>query len=174
MMPAMTAAQQDLPVPAILDIEASGFGRNSYPIEVGFVLPDGHSFCTLIRPEPDWTHWDSAAENLHHIARKTLLQQGRPVAEVAHALNQQLRGMTVYSDGWLNDYSWLACLYEVSGLKPAFRLDNLRILLEDAQAEEWHTIKQEVSLEHNVQRHRASTDARLLQLTLQRLRQARR
>ena len=27
--------------PAILDIEASGFGRGSYPIEIGYYLPDG-------------------------------------------------------------------------------------------------------------------------------------
>jgi len=26
----------------MLDIEASGFGRHSYPIEVGFALADGH------------------------------------------------------------------------------------------------------------------------------------
>ena len=37
-------------VPTILDLEASGFGRDSYPIEVGYVLPDGSSFCSLIRP----------------------------------------------------------------------------------------------------------------------------
>lgn len=42
--------------PAVLDVEASGFGRYSYPIEVGYALPDGRVFCTLIRPEPHWTH----------------------------------------------------------------------------------------------------------------------
>ena len=30
-------------VPAVLDIEASGFGRDSFPVEVGFVLPDGET-----------------------------------------------------------------------------------------------------------------------------------
>ena len=35
--------------PAVLDIEASGFGVGSYPIEVGFVLPDGQSYCSLLR-----------------------------------------------------------------------------------------------------------------------------
>ena len=29
--------------PAVLDIEASGFGRGSYPIEVGFVLANGEA-----------------------------------------------------------------------------------------------------------------------------------
>jgi len=29
------------PPPGVLDMEASGFGRDSYPIEVGYVLPTG-------------------------------------------------------------------------------------------------------------------------------------
>jgi hypothetical protein len=36
----------------VIDVEASGFGRGSYPIEVGFVLPDGEAVCTLVRPRP--------------------------------------------------------------------------------------------------------------------------
>lgn len=86
-------------VPAVLDIEASGFGRHSYPIEVGYVLSDGQAFCTLIRPEPEWTHWDPAAERLHHISRDLVLARGRPAVEVARMLNAQLVGQTVYSDG---------------------------------------------------------------------------
>ena len=27
--------------PIVIDVEASGFGKGSYPIEVGVVLPDG-------------------------------------------------------------------------------------------------------------------------------------
>ncbi|MFO1249856.1 MAG: hypothetical protein U1E77_01625 [Inhella sp.] len=39
-------------LPAFIDIEASGFGRGSYPIEVGFVDRDGQLFCTLVQPRP--------------------------------------------------------------------------------------------------------------------------
>jgi hypothetical protein len=95
-------------LPTVLDVEASGFGRNSYPIEVGFVLPDGHTFCTLIRPLEHWTHWDAQAAQTHHIPRTLLQQRGQDVREVAQKLNADLRGQTVYSDGWANDYSWLA------------------------------------------------------------------
>ena len=28
-------------LPPIIDVEASGFGRGSFPIEVGFVMADG-------------------------------------------------------------------------------------------------------------------------------------
>ena len=48
--------------PLIIDVEASGFGGASYPIEIGVALDDGHKYCALILPEPEWTHWDAAAE----------------------------------------------------------------------------------------------------------------
>jgi hypothetical protein len=51
-------------VPPILDVEASGFGRGSYPVEVGYVLDDGDSQCMLVRPASDWNHWSPAAERL--------------------------------------------------------------------------------------------------------------
>ncbi len=156
--------------PAVLDIEASGFGRSSYPIEIGFVLPDGHTYCTLIRPEAHWTHWDPKAELVHHIARPLILARGLPAHEVAQAVNAQLAGQTVYSDGWAHDYSWLGALFDAADLYPSFKLDNLRTLLSDAQADQWHQVKAEISAERGPQRHRASADARLLQLTLMRLR----
>ena len=158
------------PAPTVLDVEASGFGRNSYPIEIGFVLPNGHAYCTLIRPEAHWTHWDAQAEATHHIPRALLVQRGLAVPEVARTINAQLAGQTVYSDGWANDYSWLGALFDAAEMSPAFKLENLRALLDDHQADQWHTIKEQVSNERGVQRHRASADARLLQLTLLRLR----
>lgn len=157
-------------LPTVLDVEASGFGRNSYPIEVGFVLPDGHTFCTLIRPLDHWTHWDAQAALTHHIPRALLHQRGQNVAEVAHRLNADLRGQTVYSDGWANDYSWLGALYDAADMSPSFRLENLRMLLTEAESEKWHVIKAQIGAERGAQRHRASADARLLQLTYQRLR----
>jgi hypothetical protein len=158
------------PAPTVLDVEASGFGRNSYPIEIGFVLPNGHAYCTLIRPESHWTHWDAQAEATHHIPRALLVQRGLAVPEVARTINAQLAGQTVYSDGWANDYSWLGALFDAADMSPAFKLENLRALLDDQQADQWHTVKAQVSTERGVQRHRASADARLLQLTLLRLR----
>jgi len=163
---------RDLPFtpPAVLDIEASGFGRNSYPIEVGFVLPDGQSYCTLIRPEAHWTHWDESAQRLHHIPRAIVVERGLAALEVARALNTRLRGMTVYSDGWANDYTWLAILFDAVDMAPSFRLDNLRALLSEDEAEQWHIVKQDVSNGSGAQRHRACADARLLQQTRVRLR----
>jgi hypothetical protein len=157
-------------LPAVLDLEASGFGRHSYPIEVGYVLPDGAAYCTLVRPAPDWTHWDPAAERLHGITRETAVRHGRSVDGVARHLNDQLRGLTLYCDGWAHDYAWLHQLFDRADMSPAFRLDNVRTLLSDEEAARWHAIKQEVSAGLHLRRHRASTDARLLQMTLARVR----
>ncbi|ARV20561.1 hypothetical protein AEP_03643 [Curvibacter sp. AEP1-3] len=156
--------------PTVLDIEASGLGRSSYPIEVGYVLPDGHAYCTLVQPEQDWTHWDDSAAALHRITRELLHERGLRAREVATLLNTQLAGQTVYSDGWANDFTWLNVLYEAAGMSPRFKLENLRSLLSDEEADQWHVVKAQIASERGTQRHRASSDARLIQLTLQRIR----
>lgn len=152
--------------PPILDIEASGFGLGSYPIEVGVIMPDGRSWCSLVKPEPGWQHWDPNAAAVHRIEREQLLQHGRSPAEVAAALNDWLRGMVVYSDAWAHDYTWLNKLYDVADSVPSFRLDNLRALLTDAEAARWHELKTSIAKRASLTRHRASSDARLLQMTL--------
>ena len=156
--------------PAVMDIEASGFGRDSYPVEIGFVLPDGTSYCTLIRPAPHWTHWDPEAEKVHKIALNTVVQHGREVGEVAHQLNERLRGRTLYCDGWAHDYVWLNVLYDAAGLTPSFRLENLRKLLSEQEAAFWTIVKGQITTEMRLPRHRASSDAKVLQRTLVRLR----
>lgn len=157
-------------VPAILDVEASGFGRGSYPIEVGYVLEDGASQCMLVRPQPDWSHWSPAAETLHRIRRADLLEHGLPPAVVADKLNLALAGRTLYTDAWVHDYSWLAMLYDAAGRAPTFRIESLQTLLTESEIARWHTLKEQVALALGVPRHRACADARLLQATFGRLR----
>ena len=156
--------------PAIIDLEASGFGRHSYPIEIGYVLADGSSYCSLIAPAPGWTHWDPAAEQVHHIDRETLLCHGRSIPEVAAQLNQRLAGQVLYTDGWAHDYTWLAALFEEAGMVARFRIENLRSLLSDEEAGRWHGTKERVRHECSLARHRASVDAWLLQQTWLRVR----
>lgn len=155
----------DAAIPAILDIEASGFGRGSYPIEIGFVLADQRSQCVLIKPHPEWSMWDAGAERLHGIQRAQLQQRGTEIKAAAHILNEALRGQIVYSDAWGNDQSWLALLFEYADFLPTFKLQTLRALLSDAQLALWQPTKQAVIKELALGRHRASNDARILQLT---------
>ena len=149
--------------PCVIDIEASGFGRKSYPIEVGYVLPDGRSRCTLIRPPDHWQHWDAQAEQVHHISRSTLARHGRPADDVARMLNADLAGLTVYCDGWAHDYSWLSALFEEAGLRPQFRLESVSTLLDEAQLAMLSDLQQQARHELGLTRHRASNDARALQ-----------
>ncbi|WDP84202.1 MAG: hypothetical protein HUN05_02695 [Desulfobacter sp.] len=58
--------------PYIVDVEASGFGSQSYPIEIGLALGPDTRYCSLIIPSPQWTHWDKAAEKTHAISRDLL------------------------------------------------------------------------------------------------------
>lgn len=133
---------------------------------------DGSCFCSLIRPDPDWQHWDASAEALHGITRDILLQHGKPADWVARETNQRLAGQTVYCDAWAHDYPWLSRLFDVVDLVPSFKLADLRSLLSEAEAACWHRVQDQVRAELQISRHRASSDAKVLQMTLMRVKQA--
>ena len=156
-------------LPCVMDIEASGFGRASYPIEVGYVLPDGRAACMLVRPAVGWTHWDAGAEQVHGITRTTLASHGRTPHDVATALNRDLAGLTVYCDGWAHDYTWLAALFEEAGLQPAFKLESVGALLDEAHLNRLDAARRDAVAELGLKRHRASNDARALQRALGRV-----
>jgi hypothetical protein len=137
----------------VMDIEASGFGRRSYPIEIGYVRDDGQAWCSLVRPAADWKHWDKQAERVHGIARPALLQHGR----------------TVYCDGWAHDYAWLGLLFEEAGLVPRFKLESVNRLLDDASLARLDAERQRAFAVLGIGRHRASSDARALQWALEQL-----
>ncbi|MET0382019.1 MAG: hypothetical protein ABW032_01215 [Burkholderiaceae bacterium] len=157
-------------LPCVMDIEASGFGRGSYPIEIGFVLPDGTAYCTLIQPDETWTHWDSGAQRMHGIPRALLLSHGRCAAEVAGELNRRLAGRSVYSDNWAHDYTWLARLFESAAVRPKFQLRHLRELLSEVDTLVFDEACETVARQLRLRRHRASSDARVLQLGVAKVR----
>lgn len=153
----------------VIDIEASGFGRHSYPIEIGYVRSDSESWCSLVRPADDWQHWDDQAERVHGIARPCLLQHGRAVADVARRLNDDLAGRTVYCDGWAHDYAGLGRLFDEAGLVPQFKLESVNRLLDDARLARLDAERQRAFGALGIRRHRASSDARALQWALEQL-----
>ena len=155
--------------PIIIDVEASGFGRGSYPIEVGLALADGSRHCFLIAPARSWQHWDEEAEKVHGISRETLLTHGRPIQDVAWRLNELLLRRTVYTDAWAYDMSWLGKLYDVANTHQTFRIADIAELIDEEQRQRWHATKQAVIDTLGIKRHRASGDARILQETWRRL-----
>jgi hypothetical protein len=155
--------------PIVIDIEASGFGRGSYPVEVGLVLPDGARHCYLIAPARHWRHWDEEAERIHGITREALSNYGRSLDDVASRLNALLGRKTAYSDAWSFDMSWLGKLYDAAGIRQTFRVADITGLIDEEQRGRWHAVKQQVVEELGLRRHRASGDARILQETWRRV-----
>jgi hypothetical protein len=151
--------------PILIEIEASDFGKESYPIEIGYVDNRGQPWCSLITPCDDWTHWNPVAENLHHISREILLAHGKSIDVIVAHLNKAFLNKTVYSDSWLQDFTWLSQLFEVASIPPHFKLEDLRAKLTPYQESIWHETKQSILNEFQVRRHRASADAKVLQLT---------
>lgn len=157
--------------PNIIDFEASGFGEDSYPIEVGVVLANGDKYCALIKPASRWCFWDKQAEQVHGLSRELLYEYGKPIQVVATELNTFLAGRVVYSDGWVVDKAWLSRLSYDSGIQPGFYLSPLEMILKEEQMEIWSQIKLEVIDDLALQRHRASSDALILQETFARTKQ---
>lgn len=157
-------------IPAIIDIEASGFGRGSYPIEVGIALGNGEVHSFLIKPADTWTHWSEDAEKVHGISRQRLFDEGLSPRAIALQLNDLLRGMVLYSDAWGFDSSWVARLFDEAGLVQRFKVESINKLFNEAQMEHWNYIKEEVWQEHgNNHRHRAAQDVSVLQETYNRI-----
>lgn len=150
-------------LPIIIDVEASGFGRGSYPIEIGFVLGDGTPHCFLLAPMRSWVHWDDQAEAVHGISRRMLEDHGRPCEDVAKRMNAMLHGHKVYSDAWVYDMSWVGKLFDAVNMAPSFRLRDLGELLSESQMAHWHDAKRQAAAALDSPRHRASNDARVIQ-----------
>ena len=133
--------------PIIIDVEASGFGATSYPIEVGVALDDDTKYCSLITPAPEWEHWDTEAEKVHGIGRDVLDTHGKPPEEVAANLNQLLEGKTLYSDGWVVDKPWLTTLFAEARMQMSFSVSPLEMILSEQQMERWHDTKDRILAE---------------------------
>lgn len=154
-----------VPRPAIIDVEASGFGPDSYPIEIGVALPNGDKYCTLVAPAPEWTHWDESAEKIHRIPRDILEEHGKPAQTVVQELNELLDATTVYTDGWVVDKPWIVKLFDEARATPSFQTSSLEMILNEDQMAAWHPTKDRVLDDLSLKRHRASYDAFVIQET---------
>lgn len=151
--------------PIVLDIEASGFGNGSYPIEIGFAAQNSIRYCSLIKPFPNWTHWSESAEEAHGISREELMLRGRNPKDVVLELNHRLKGKQIYSDGWVVDHPWLMKLFFAVNVEPTFQLSPIELIMTENQIEIWDEVHEEVLACNELQRHRASVDAWVIQQT---------
>lgn len=149
--------------PLIIDVEASGLGRGSYPIEIGVVLADGSTHELLVKPQKGWSHWNPEAEALHGISRELLHDEGLSVQDVAQQLNTWIEGETVFCDAWANDSSWLGLLFYEANIVQRFKLQTLRSIISEQQLPFWEQTKAAVFIDLGLKRHRAADDCRALQ-----------
>ncbi|MGF1645172.1 MAG: hypothetical protein ACFCUJ_16160 [Thiotrichales bacterium] len=158
--------------PAIIEIVASGFGPSSYPVEIGVVGATGAVYCTLVRPQPDWTQWDSPALASFGFSRTLLKKFGKSPREVALDLNSILSEDSVFSEDSALDQVWLDQLFNRAAVVQNFSVRALDTLLTQRQRTHWRRVKSRAGVSAAPQRHRASGEARLVQSTYIELTQA--
>ncbi len=155
-----------------LDIEASGIHPESYPIEIGIVLKNGESWCSLIKPDHSWKHWDKSAEKIHGISKSELLQYGKSITEVTQHINHLLNRDIVYCDCWTLDNPWLIKLFHQARTHQDFKLLDIMYVVDEEQYESLNKKKPQIAQELSIHRHRASNDARILQLAYEQVKSA--
>lgn len=129
----MTNAASASPQVAYIDLEASGLGDRSWPIEVGWAVGYADPHARLIRPFSDWpmSAWDPKAEALHGISVEMLQTQGDDPVSVCKQLNNALAGHKVYSDAPDWDGYWLYRLHAAAQMKQSFTLYHYGDLMPD-------------------------------------------
>ena len=113
-----------------IDIEASGLGPDSYPIEIGWALSDDRTESFLIRPVPEWDHWDECAEDLHGISREQLFAKGVDASKAVRRLENALAlpDLTIVSDAASQDEFWLDRLFEQTSSVRRFAIVDIQHL----------------------------------------------
>jgi len=117
----------------IIDFEASGLGRESYPIEVAWGKGKQSVTSFLLNPEcmDGWTDWDVRSSEFHRISRDKLIKKGEDPKRVAEQMVRELAGKTVYSDEPRYDNMWKDRLLQDSGYDPeCIRIKNLKYFLD--------------------------------------------
>ncbi len=116
---------------ALIDLEASGLGDRSFPIEVGWAIGEASPAAFLIKPHESWslTAWDEGAEQLHGLSFETLQNTGTDPGLVCKKLNDVLAGRIVYSDAPDWDGFWLYRLHSAAGMRQTFSLANFADLM---------------------------------------------
>ena len=99
-------------IPTFIDIEASGLGNTSFPIEVAWNDSKGVITNRLVKPVADWTSWDPEAERIHGITRDEIVAGGISPAEMCGLIRESLSGSTVYSDAPELERFWLNRLFQ--------------------------------------------------------------
>ena len=144
----------------IIDVEASGLGDNSYPIEIAWVnrLNRHQNDSFLVCPDPSWTFWDDYAEqSIHRIPRDSLLKDGVSVINACNRLNDALKGHRILSDAAQTDRFWIRKLFSCAGIQSEFSIGSIYELIPGDKADVFQRRLKKESVPH-----RALEDARAI------------
>jgi hypothetical protein len=151
---------------AVIDVEASGLGPGTYPIEVAWGFADNDQADSfLISPADDWLIngvWTDEAEQLHQISISELISSGKSVHDVAQALNAALAGCRVLTDNPAIDADWLRLLFDAAGMEPAFLLEDFEAALPQVLPPGYYIAAMEEAARRFPISHRAAGDVRYL------------
>ena len=151
---------------AVLDLEASAFGFESYPVEVGLALVQdaGHpirTWSTMIRPTEEWLDeglWSPASACVHGISLKALEEQGHAVEAVCDWLNAILGTRTIVAtDAPRYDQDWLDTLFRAARREQLFTLHDFDLLTGGLGADQYRHLVH--LLDRDRAPHRAGPDA---------------
>jgi len=150
----------------VIDFEASGLTKNSYPIEVG--ITNGNlKYSDLLKPMGHWTYWDAESELIHGINRDFLKRAGVEPLVVANRLNEQLCSEIVYCDCIHWDNFWLKAMFSDNGVTPKFQLCDIQDLIKTGKQWRYYMKKKEELEKLPIyQIHRALDDAMIIQHSL--------
>ncbi|WP_445361855.1 hypothetical protein ACJJIL_10075 [Microbulbifer sp. EKSA005] len=151
----------------IIDFEASGLSKQSYPIEVG-LCSETVEYQALIKPMPHWSYWSDDAESIHNISRSKLESEGIDPTTVAYSLNRILSGQVVYCDALQWDSFWCNALFSDTGIHQAFELRDIQELIGGSENHLRAFINEREKLEDSDKFtvHRALDDAKIIRKAL--------
>lgn len=150
----------------VIDFEASGLSKKSYPIEVGITNGAEH-YTVLIKPMSHWAYWEIEAEKVHNIAHDEIMKNGEDPISVAIKLNNILKTSKIYCDNIQWDGFWLNVLFSDNGLSPTFQILDIQDILKTGR--QWRLFEskmEKLGMSNIYKKHRALDDARVIQSSL--------
>lgn len=154
-----------------LDIESSAF--DGYPIQIGVIREDKKTYESLIKPHEEWLvdlPWDYNAQCIHNIPQEKVIEKGRNIKVVAKELNDFLGSSDVFVDS-VYDIYWLDLLFEFAEIKRTFHVFVLEKIMPEDFIIHWNAIFALVMKSTGLKLHNALSDAKMIQLTFERIAQ---
>lgn len=146
----------------VIDFEASGLSKKSYPIEVGITNGIEH-YTALIKPMIHWTYWETEAEKIHNISRNEIMKNGVDSLSVVNKLNNIIKNSKIYCDNIQWDSFWLNVLFRDNDLSPTFKISDIQdILKTGSQWRRFESKVTELEMSDLHSKHRALDDAKVI------------